>query len=227
MYNFILSFFLRLFYNKYFIYFLNYFAVQNIITIALLPIYSSWGNSFSTLSLVGNLIFSPLLVLYLILSIIILISFCFQKWLVSIISFQKYLIDFWVYLLYKVSIFVPYWIFTFVDSPKLSYPLCWGIILIILFYKNIIGNIYYMALYSFIGLIVSIAILNSIKINKNYFFIEDFNKIYEIKYIDKNLIFIHILGQKRQFISEKTLEYLIVPKIKKYFGINRPEILSL
>lgn len=227
MYYSFLNFFIQLFLSKKFIYILKYCILQNIITIALLPLYSSWGISFSSLSLIGNFIFAPLLIIYLILSIIILVGFCFQKWFLFIITIQKTLIDIWIYLLYKMSFFIPYGIFTFINNPIISYPLCWTLAGILIFNQAIKKNIYYYCLYSFISLISVLIILNIIEIKNKICIINDFNIIYIIRYIDENTVYLSVANIKKNFISKKKIEYVLLPEIKKNFGINRPTILYI
>jgi hypothetical protein len=226
-YYYLLNLIVSFFSNKYCIYFLNYSILQNIITIALLPIYSTWGISFSTLSLAGNFIFSPLLIMYLVFSIIILIAFCFQKWFLFVINLQKNLIEIWVYLLYTLSLYIPYGIFTFVNAPFISYPLCWGLTIVFIFNDNIKNNIYYFFLYTVSALIFVLFILNNIPVKSNFCIVEDFNKIYLIKMVDKNKVYVHDISMKKSFVSEKKIEYLLLPEIKKNFGITKPCILYI
>lgn len=223
----VLNFFKRFFLHKYVLYFLQYCIVQNIITIALLPIYSSWGISFSTLSLIGNFIFSPILIIYLFFSIIILIGFCFQKWFLFIINMQKWLIDIWTFLLCKLTLYIPFGVFTFINNPLISYPLCWGLVIIFIFNENIKKNIYYFFIYTLFSFIFVLIILNNISIKSNFLIIEDFNRLYLIKMVSEDTFYIHDLSMKKSFISEKKIEYLLVPEIKKKFGITNPSILYI
>ncbi len=55
-------------------YLLNYLYVQLVITLVSLPILISWGLSLSFLSLVGNLIFTPVLMLFIVLSTLFFFS---------------------------------------------------------------------------------------------------------------------------------------------------------
>lgn len=55
-------------------YLLNYLYVQLVITLVSLPILISWGLSLSFLSLLGNLIFTPVLMLFIMLSTIFFFS---------------------------------------------------------------------------------------------------------------------------------------------------------
>lgn len=214
-YQFFLNFCIQLFFNKYFIYFLNYCILQNIITIALLPLYITWGISFSTLSVLGNFIFTPFLILYLAFSIILLIGFCFQKWFLSIVYLQKKLIDVWIYLLINLTNFIPYLILTFVDLPLLSYSICWLLVLLLIVNIKNNTNIYYSFLYSTLSLIFVLIILSSVKAKNNFFIVKDFNKVYIIKLVKNNTIYLHDLDIKKKLYQKIKLNIYYYQKLKK------------
>jgi hypothetical protein len=123
-------------------------------------------------------------------------------------------------------LYIPYGIFTFVNAPFISYPLCWGLTIVFIFNDNIKNNIYYFFLYTVSALIFVLFILN-IPVKSNFCIVEDFNKIYLIKMVDKNKVYVHDISMKKSFVSEKKIEYLLLPEIKKNFGITKPCILYI
>jgi hypothetical protein len=214
----------QLFKNKYILLFLNYCIIQNIISIAIFPLYSSWGIPFSTLSLLGNLLFSPFLLIYLLFSFIIFISFFLQKWSAMIIACQKYILTLWIYLMSTLSNLIPFKMIVFIDMPELSYILCWGAACILLYIKSNMNNTALMTLYSFIGFFLVLSILVMIPKKHNITIIQDNNLFYAVCYKNEREVYLHAIDKKRKYISEKKMEYTFVPQIRKIFGNNELKI---
>lgn len=127
-----------LFFNK----IISYIIIQNMITIAVIPLYASWGLSFSLLSFVGNFIFLPFLTCYIFLSIIILFLFFFDHVLFFLLYAQKYLLTAWMRSMTLISSVCPIHSFCFINCPSVSYLLCIGSIILLLFLKKIRSTIF-------------------------------------------------------------------------------------
>lgn len=225
MYIFLFNFFKWLSENKYFLYLLQYCITQNIITIAILPIYSSWGIPFSPLSILGNFIFSPFLFLYIVLSCIIFVGFFFQHAFTWVINILQKITKIWIYLMENLSSLFDVGFIGFIDIPELSYLFCWGSIVILLYYRKIFFNKITFFLVSSTVLLLLIGIMSSFKKTKNKFFIQEGQNTYLVHYNSENSVIIILMDRKRKTINKNHLKYLLLPEIIKNFKIINPKIM--
>jgi hypothetical protein len=210
-------------FKKYINTFLNYLAyyliTQNIITIAMLPLYSSWGLPFSILSIFGNLIFAPFLSIFIFISTILFIGFIFQVPFFSIIFLLKKVVKIWFFLMTffatdNLSIF-------FVNNESISYPLCWIITFLLIFSKKIRSSTFLWFILSLLGVFISIFILSKIESKKNIILIEDKENTLIVYKIKNNIfIFKRPFSRRKSTIKESFISYHLMPDIAKQFGTN-------
>jgi hypothetical protein len=209
--------------KKYINTFLNYLAyyliTQNIITIAMLPLYSSWGLPFSILSIFGNFIFAPFLSLFLFLSTILFIGFIFQIPFFSIIFLLKKIVKIWIFLMTffgtnNLSIF-------FVNNENISYPLCWASAFLLIYSKTFRKSIFLWFILSTIICCTCIFTLSKIKPKKNIILIEDKENTLIIYKIKNNIfIFKRPFLTRKSIIKESLISYHLMPELAKEFGTN-------
>jgi hypothetical protein len=211
--------------KKVFLFFSYYFITQNLITIAILPIYSSWGIKFHCLSLIGNFIFLPFLTAYLILSFFIFIGFCFQSCSFSLVYLLKKLTEYWLSLMYWLSSTSPDISFAFLDNPGINYSLCWGMLVLFFTFLDIKTETIKKTLFaSFLCLFFALFILKTQKTSITHKLIDQRNKKFLIRHAGKNNIFLFSLSEKKVIPKKDFLDYVIIPEIIKTFGITDPEI---
>lgn len=213
-------------FKKVFLFFSYYFITQNLITIAILPIYSSWGIEFHFLSLIGNFIFLPFLIAYLMLSFLLFIAFCFQSCSFSLVYLLKKLTEWWLSLMHFFSSICPDISFAFLDQPLMNYSLCWGILLVFFIFLDIKTETIKKSLfYSFISLFFALFFLSIQKTNITHKFINQRNKKFIIRHQGNNKVFLIPLSEKKLFPREDFIDYVIIPEITKTFGIPNPKII--
>lgn len=223
---FILNKIIELRYSYFFTKIIAYIFIQNMITIAVIPLYASWGLSFSLLSFVGNLIFLPFLTLYIFLSIIILFLFFFDLVIFSFFYAQKILLSVWIYSMTLISTVCPIDSLCFINSPLLSYPLCISSIILLLFLKRLKINDLIVCFFSIILLCGIILYLHFCIIPSPLKVIRDGNSTYILRKITDKKVLISNNGKKnRLYLSDKKIQHMILPEIKKAFGIQKPSII--
>ncbi len=210
------------------LFFSYYFITQNLITIAILPIYSSWGIKFHCFSLIGNFIFLPFLTAYLILSFFLFIGFCFQSCSFSLVYLLKGLTECWLFIMYWLSSIAPDISFAFLDNPRINYPLCWGILILFFTFLDIkIETIKKTLLASFLCLFFALFILKTQKTDITHKLIDQKNKKFLIRHDKNNTILFIPLCKKRLLPKKNFIDYVIIPEIIKTFGISDPNIIFL
>ena len=217
------SSFLEKIFQKYILFFSYYLITQNLIAIAILPIYSSWGIPFHFLSILGNLVFTPFLACYLFLSFLIFIGICFRYTSFSLIFILKKITTIWLSMMNFLATLLPNVAIGFVDHPTISYPLCWGSIFIFFFFFNIQSNTAKKcALITTLLFISVLFILKSQKKNKLWKIIEYKQKKYLLRYNDKESLFIIPLQNKKVQTNLDFYQYAIKPEALRTFGIIDP-----
>jgi hypothetical protein len=214
-------------YKKVLLFFSYYFITQNIITIAILPIYASWGIPFHLLSIIGNGLFLPFLSLYLILSLLIFIGFCFQTCSLTLIFFLKTVTLWWLKAMYVSSSMLPDISFAFIDQGSTQYLICWGALIIFFIFFDIKEKKIQSLLASFIFLSITILILKTPYQEKLIHLIDHKDKKFLLKKEDNDRISIIPLTEKKQYPKKDFLEYVVYSEIAKIWGITHPKIILL
>lgn len=212
----------KILYSRYFIFFLNYIIIQNIITIGLLPVYSSWGISFSTLLWFGNLLFLPFLSLYLLVCLAIIFLFFFESFSWILVSFHNAIIDWWVWCLESLSCCIPYWKLCGVDYAPYSYFFYWGLVFFLFSFTREQYSVFFRAGLTSIMCAFSLIIFVSLPpLEKKI--VDASGVIPEIYLLTKDSS-VFILGKQKIKSIENKIEYNHVRNIRKYFGIVNPKI---
>ena len=215
-------------FKKVFLFFSYYFITQNLITIAILPIYSSWGIEFHFLSLIGNFIFLPFLIAYLMLSFLLFIAFCFQSCSFSLVYLLKQLTEWWLSLMHFFSSICPDISFAFLDQPLMNYSLCWGILILFFIFIDIKTETIKKTLFiSFFCLFFALFILNTQKTSRTHKLVDQRSKKFLIRHAGKNNILLFALSEKKVIPKKDFLDYVIIPEIIKSFGISNPNIIFI
>lgn len=221
----IVNFFNMILCNSFFLKIVKYIIIQNMISIALLPIYSSWGISFSLISIFGNFIFLPFLMIYLFLSIGILFLFFFDYVFFSFIYLQKYVLDMWIFIMQMIEKTFSFQTICFVNYPLFSYPMCFIVLIFLFFLKKKVSSIL-LFFYSSLFFVILLFIFSYLPPRSSIKIIQDNDRTYLIRYLSNQKVFLHFFGRafkKKSF--EKKIKYIILPEIKKNFGIQYPFII--
>lgn len=225
MYIFLVHFYQRLIANKYIVWFLYYCITQNIISIAILPVYATWGIPFSPLSIVGNFIFAPFLSMYIFLSLLIFIGFVFQHAFVWLIILLKKITSFWIGLMYFLETICQVSPIAFIDIAGYWYFLCWGSIVLFFYFNVFEKNVLFSFFMSALLLIVIILIMINVRSSVKNFIIQDWQKTYSVRYINDTTVAVFLLERTRKNLNENELKYTVKPEIIKKFGMINPKIL--
>lgn len=198
----------------------NYITTQNIINIAIIPIYSSWGLSFSLLSIFGNILFIPFITIYIFLSIIILIGLIFETTFYPLIYFLKIITNIWIFFMQKLS--SKYFFIYFIDNPIFNYIFCWSLILLIIKLKFINNKINRKFIFSSIFFLLTIFILKLKKPFKNIYISEKNNKKCISYYINNKLYLFDYLNITKggKFNKNDFFYYTISQNLAKQTGSN-------
>lgn len=207
------------------LFFSYYFITQNLITIAILPIYSSWGIPFHPLSLIGNFIFLPFLSLYLILSFFIFVGFCFQSCSYTLIFLLKTLTEFWLTTMYFFGSLFPDFSFVFINNPTMNYSICWGLLIIFFIFFELKNQIKKALIASTICLSFALFVLTTNTAKSKHTFINEQNRKFLLRAQDDKKVFLVPLSEKKQILKKEFIEYTVMPEIIKTFGISHPIIL--
>jgi len=198
----------------------SYITTQNIINIAIIPIYTSWGLSFSLLSFFGNILFVPFITIYIFISIIILIGLIFEITFYPLIYFLKIITNIWIFLMQKLS--SKYFCIYFIDDALFTYTLCWSFFLIIIKSKFICSKINRKFIFSSILFILTIFILKLKKPFKNICISEKNNKKCISYYINNKLYLFDYLNRTKggKFNKNDFLYYTLSQNLAKQTGSN-------
>lgn len=204
--------------NKTYLYLLKFLHIQFFITLLYLPVCLSWGLAFSSLSIIGNLIFAPFITIFLTVSSII--------FFLTLLNLNP---SFFCNILEKVTLL---WFKLLSLSNRDSLivfkkPPLFFILLIVAFtltviHLKIIKNIKHKTIILFLILITTIFLL------KMYGLITHYNKRYTINYFQKDLVLVHqekinILYDSQVLNKrgcDKKIAFNLYPQIIKESGTN-------
>lgn len=200
-------------------YIANFIELQLIITLSSLPILICWGLPVSGMFLISNLIFTPLLILFLWLSTIFACCIILHlpcTWIASSIDYVSY---FWLWLL---SFSKPSWLFGF--SMQMLAPSCMILLLIFVFYSRYKPTIQ-QSLGFLICCLTFLCFIRFLLKTPTYKQLPDL-PIIVLHAHDKNyLIDCGGLCKKQNFYNH--LDYTIIPELIKQTGLTNIDTLIL
>lgn len=198
---------------------LSFLEIQLLITLFCIPIFIKWGIAVSAMSFLGNLIFSPILAIFLILSAFIEITqiFCIPN---SILKLSlEIFTEFWIKLIYFGQ---KTWMIGIKDF------LFWPSIIIFIFALITIYSIKTTKNKVFIlFLLMSTLLCTNFLINKNQEFKIEKNKNCYIKINEKNKFIQAIDNGALSNYSNNFIKYKLIPEINKKCGRNKIDLLKI
>jgi hypothetical protein len=166
---------------------MKYIYLQNCISLFCLPLYITYGISFSALSILGNFLFPSFLLAYLFSSILIMALSWNQIVSQTIIIFQEYILNIWLYIMEQTAMIIPHQALQFIEYYYFHYIFSWLCLILLLFLKkNITQDPKTMMLTSCIFLGTTIVLLIYSPEEKKITVIEDKNSYYIIRKTRKN-----------------------------------------
>jgi hypothetical protein len=215
----------KIFQHRYVSFLSNALLIQNIVSLAMLPVLVSWGMPFSTLSWLGNILFLPFLTVYITISSLLFIAFFFNACPQWLLYLHNGIIDLWLVLLEKGKSFFWYRECVFVDSAPYSYIFCWSFLILIIFvYARSKESMLLPCLSSFFALLFCFLVLSCFSPMKDFFIVSDDYKEMLVRYHGRNECFLYLYPHNTRLPSCTSFEYLLLPRIRKYFGIAYPRV---
>jgi hypothetical protein len=197
---------------------INLILIQNIISIALIPIYSAWGISFSILSFIGNIVFAPFLTIFIILSVIIFFGFILQISISPAIFILKKTVDLWLYIMkyfnFNNSLYI-----SFQNHEYLYFLICWPIAAILIFINKIESK-KIKFIFHFFSFFIAISPKYFLNSKKNIIIKDNFseNRIAIAENTKENIYIFDYQKKQNKQKFDKWLLYSVNTNINKNFG---------
>ncbi len=193
---------------------LDFLQVQCFLSLVSLPIIVAWGLPFSLMTIIGNFVFSPFIILFLLCSSLIFFTELLSIPNFYLISILTSVTQFWLYCL---SFGSKKWLIGFPIQLLPFFLIVAAFAFFALQYKKFQKSIYYIYLSIVFILMISVVSLKNKKINELEIFCNN-KKLLIINNNNKSLQIIDkgALGEKRN--SSMWVSYILIPEIIKNFG---------
>jgi hypothetical protein len=200
--------------------FIIYFiAIQNIISIFLIPLYSMWGISFTFLTYIGNFFIAPLLSLFLFISLLFFIFLLCSCTFSPLVFAMKYLSFFIVYCLSSFELY-NYFLISFIYNPLLQWSMCFLIGCFLIYNSYIRENIYRLCIYSSCALFFIIFICKVLEVPccKKIIFDKDNNVAISYLYNNKLYIFDYRKVSRERRSNKYWINFSLIPECARSYG---------
>ena len=199
-------------------YFFKYIFIQSAIYLFCLPVYISHDIPFYMLSFLGNMLFLPFLIIYIMFSLLIVI-FAWSSFFSGIfLALQNFIFNIWYFVMEYISAILPECKIVFINNCyQLIYLFCWGFLFLLFILKYYISNNQKtLASISFLFFLLSLFLLTQIP-EKTYPIIYYYRNMYYIiiKLHGKNTIHIECINKNGNFIKKKNYSFMVQKKIKE------------